>query len=422
LDQELAGLAARLDALEALQAADAVAAKKALELGEERRSEARFAARRDIEARIVALEAEAAGLRGTLEGRHVEAPRRPLVQQIVPAVRYHDAVTHQALALDQLMQDAGWRSELYAEFVHPDLADQALRYERRRERPDLVLVHYSIWSDAIEDVLRRRPSRLAVIFHNVTPPEWLREVAPEVAELCHQGQERLGEVVRHADLVIVDSEYDGRAVRACAGPEPLVIPLLMDLPLPRPPGPPVGVVILHVGRIVPNKRIDVLIRAVALLQRGRLPEARLVLVGSAESFEPYGEALGRLAADIGASVEFRGLVGDDERDRLYREASAYCCVSAHEGFCVPLAEAMAAGAPVIAVADSAVPETVGEGGLLLPEADPRLVAECLAVVLSTPAVAQRLSAAGLARASKFRRDVVAPRYVEAIQGLLARRA
>jgi glycosyltransferase involved in cell wall biosynthesis len=165
--------------------------------------------------------------------------------------------------------------------------------------------------------------------------------------------------------------------------------------------------VLTVGRVVPNKRLEVLLRAFALFQRAHAPEARLVLIGSWEGFEAYRDALDRLLERLGASgVRFLGQVEDAERDRWYEQAAVYACTSAHEGFCAPLVEAMAAGLPVVAVGAAAVPETLGEGGLVLPDDDPCVFAEALAAV-----VADRTLRAGLRAGADRRLAELAPERV-----------
>jgi glycosyltransferase involved in cell wall biosynthesis len=143
--------------------------------------------------------------------------------------------------------------------------------------------------------------------------------------------------------------------------------------------------VLYVGRIAPSKRIEDLIRAVAVLG-GLLPGARLELIGSADGFAGYRAALERLADDLGVgeATTFRGRVDDRERDRAYAAAGAYCSMSAHEGFCAPLLEALAHGLPVVALGAGAVAETLGGAGLVLPERDPALAAEALLAALTDP--------------------------------------
>jgi glycosyltransferase involved in cell wall biosynthesis len=136
--------------------------------------------------------------------------------------------------------------------------------------------------------------------------------------------------------------------------------------------------VLFVGRVIPNKRIDDLIRSFAVFQRWLNPRSRLLLVGDTRGFERYLGRLRGLVRELGVEeVVFTGHVDDDELYAYYRLADVFLCLSEHEGFCVPLQEAMHFSLPVIAYDAGAVRETLHGGGLLLQDKRPELVAEIL---------------------------------------------
>ncbi|MFN8109096.1 MAG: glycosyltransferase [Thermoleophilia bacterium] len=345
-----------------------------------------------------------------------------VVHQLLASAAPHDAVTDQALELHRLLTGWGYDARLFAEHVHPGLRGTVRGIERRPRDADVVLLRYSIWSRAVDDVLADRPRSLGMVFHNVTPPEWIEGVNADVARWCRMGRERLGELRDRVDLVVTESAYDARDLQAAGFTDVRVVPMLLDLPrrdpAPRLPGAPPTV--LSVGRVVPNKRLEVAIRAFALFQARHAPDARLVLVGSWESFEPYHEALVRFVHDLGVrNVDFRGRVSAEERDRWYREADAYLCTSAHEGFCAPLAEAMASQLPVVAVDEAAVPETLAGGGLVVPDGDPCLIAEAVHEVMADPELRARLRDGADARLADFDRERVADRIREVVDSLVA---
>jgi len=164
---------------------------------------------------------------------------------------------------------------------------------------------------------------------------------------------------------------------------------VLDLPLyERPPSPVVRRLyddgrsnVLFVGRIIPNKKIDDLVRSFAFFQRHVKPESRLLLVGDYRGFERYFDRLQELVRELRVSdVVFTGQVDDDELYAYYRVADVFLCLSEHEGFGVPLQEAMLFELPVIAYETGAVRETLRGGGLLLQDKSPELVAELLDAV------------------------------------------
>jgi glycosyltransferase involved in cell wall biosynthesis len=338
-----------------------------------------------------------------------------LVQQLLAAAARHDAVTGQALELHRLLEGWGYRSEIAAEHVQPGLGGLVTTLERRSAEPDAAILRYSIWGAAPEAALESRPPRLGLVYHNVTPPSFLHAVNPTLARLCARARSRLELFSEEVHVALADSAYNAGELEEQGFEAVRVVPLLLR-PRRRAPregsGPPV---VLTVGRVAPNKRLEVLVRAFALFQRAHAPDARLVLIGSWEGFEPYRDALDRLIERLGAGgVRFLGQVDDAERDRWYEQAAVYACTSAHEGFCAPLVEAMAAGLPVVAVAAAAVPETLGEGGLVLPDDDPCVFAEALAQVVADPPLRAALRAGAERRLAELAPERVAEQLRAAV--------
>jgi glycosyltransferase involved in cell wall biosynthesis len=152
--------------------------------------------------------------------------------------------------------------------------------------------------------------------------------------------------------------------------------------------------LLFVGRIIPNKKIDDLIRTFALYQRHLHARSRLLLVGDYRGHERYFDRLQEMVRALGVQeVVFTGHVDDDDLRAAYAAADLFLCLSEHEGYCVPLVEAMACGVPVVAYDAGAVAETLRGGGLLLREKDPATVAEAVHAVLTDVDLRRALLAA-----------------------------
>lgn len=354
---------------------------------------------------------------------------------MVAAVAPADAVSGQALACQEALARAGIEGEIYAEHVHPELADRVRPLDALRGDygggdygggggdggdGDAVVLHYSIWSAAAERAGAVARERLGLIYHNVTPSHLLAEANPGLAALCDRGRRELPALAARARVVLAVSAYNARELAAAGAPTPQVVPPLLDLPRPPPPRPTVPPSVLYVGRVVPSKRVEDAVRALAVLRRHLLPGARLEVVGSWEGFETYKRALERLAERLGvaSSVRFHGRVSDADRDTAYAEAGAYLSMSEHEGFCVPLLEALAHGVPVVARAVGAVPETLGGAGLVLPRRDPALAAEALLAVLTDAALRRELARRASSRLRALAPRAVEPRLLSALTPLL----
>jgi glycosyltransferase involved in cell wall biosynthesis len=344
------------------------------------------------------------------------------VHQLLPAAVPGDAVTNQAFAWRELLANWGYKGELVAEHVHPDLANQVHRLDRAGKRlldHGNVILRYAIWSKTA-DLALQHPERVALCYHNITPGEYLRDFNPGIADLCDRGREALTTFARPAAL-IADSSFNATDLRKAGLGEAAVVPLLLDVP--RLPARRLEAheqpTVLSVGRIVPNKRLEDVIKAFALYQQHRAPSARLVVVGSSAGFESYRRALERLVDDAGAErVVFTGPVSRRARDAWYAKADVYLSMSVHEGFCAPLVEAIAHGTPVVARRAGAVPETLGNAGLVLDGDDLPLVAEALHEVVSSRTTRAALAEAGAQRLEDLSPEAVAPRIRAALSPIL----
>jgi glycosyltransferase involved in cell wall biosynthesis len=344
------------------------------------------------------------------------------VHQLLPTATPRDAITEQALAWRDLLRGWGHESEIVAEHVHPDLMGAAQRLDRAGKRlinEGSLVLRYGIWSATAEIALRAQ-GPLGLCYHNVTPGELLRDFNPILAELCDRGRAALSVFQGHTDALIADSSFNAADLRDAGLGDATVVPLLLQLPPEvQRRGPSPRPIVLTVGRIVPNKRLEETIKAFTLYQQHRAPEASLVIVGSDVGFENYRHALDTLVARLGtAQVVFTGPISSEARDAWYRRADVYLSMSVHEGFCVPLIEAIAHGVPVIARDAGAMPETLGDAGLVLDGGDLPLVAEALHELTSSRSTRTVLFDAADRRLAELRLDTLAPRIWSALAPLL----
>jgi L-malate glycosyltransferase len=330
------------------------------------------------------------------------------VHQLLAALSYGDAIGNEALAIQRHLRAAGHESDIFAELVHPRVAHLArpLWEYRQVSSPDTVcLYHFSIGS-AAGRLIHRAPDRLAVVYHNITPASFFLGFHPHLAGLCHHGRRELAAFAPRTELALGDSEFNRRELEEAGFGRTGVLPIVLDLPLyDRPPSPVMRRLyddgrtnVLFVGRVIPNKRIEDLVRCFAFFQRWVEPRSRLLVVGDHRGFERYLDRLRELVSELRLDeVVFTGQVDDDELYAGYRLADVFLCLSEHEGFCVPLQEAMHFGLPVVAYDAGAVRETLRGGGVLLREKRPELVAEVLAQLTRGSAL-RRATLAGQAKA------------------------
>jgi glycosyltransferase involved in cell wall biosynthesis len=310
------------------------------------------------------------------------------------ALSYGDAVSNDALAIQAHLRAAGFESDIFAEHAHPRMARRCRRLWEYGEvsGPETVcLFHFSIGSGAGK-LIFHAPDRLVIRYHNITPPEFFAGFLPHLARQCHQGRQELRAFAARTELALGVSEFNRRELEAAGFRRTAVLPIPLDLDgfAAGPPSPVVRRVfgdgrnnLLYVGRIIPNKKLEDLLRIFAVYQRSVDQGSRLLLVGDHWGYEPYLLHLQALARGLGLEeVIFTGQVEDDELRAYYSVAAVYASVSEHEGFCVPLLEAMSFGLPVAAYDAGAVAETLAGAGVLLKDKQPEVAAELLHLLVS----------------------------------------
>jgi glycosyltransferase involved in cell wall biosynthesis len=353
------------------------------------------------------------------------------VHQFVPALVPRDATGNHALALQQVFRGAGWKSDLYVEAVHADLTDQAAYFEEypdRAEPGDLLLYHLGTASPLAEFLLAR-PERLVLDYHNITPASYYEGWADQISEKVALARVEAAALSPRAALGIADSAFNALELRRWGCRTTAVVPVLVGLQAQprrvdtaelarRQSEHGDATVLLFVGRLSPNKAQHRLVEALWFYRRWYDPEARLHLVGPAVT-ESYAAAVFAFADELGLAdaVRHGHDLTDAQLGAWYADADVFVCLSEHEGFCLPVLEAMHHGLPVVALAAGAVPETVAEAGILVDSSRPSVVAAAARRVSEDPALAAGMVAAGHRRAEDFRPEIVGSRFVEVLGAL-----
>lgn len=306
---------------------------------------------------------------------------RPLsVHQFHYSATSGDAVTNQMLFLQKSLKEVGIGGDIFAVERKGGMADTIRRFSREHVwNCDLFLVHHSHGNPALDNILKLEIPK-ALVYHNITPAEFYRH-DPYIATLCELGRNQLPLFREHSVGAFADSRFNAQELVNMGFPAPQLLPLfemgaLVENITPRALAPSEPVNLLFVGRIAPHKNQALLIESFFYLKQLLPRHSKLILVGSGDPV--YAEYLRLLTKQLGlvSSVTFTGKVSQKELIALYESAHAFVCTSQHEGFCIPLVEAMKHSLPVFYLPTSGVAETMGNVGTPL-AADPKRIALCI---------------------------------------------
>ncbi len=309
----------------------------------------------------------------------------PRVHQILATLGYGDAIGNEVLGIHRALRGAGYESEIIVETADPRLEHLTTDYRDivgHVSPDDLLIHHFSLGSRASRTAFAL-PCRMALIYHNITPPEYFLGVHPQLVRQCYHGRRELTAYRTRCDLALGDSEFNRQELDALGFSPTDVLHVVPDFShLDVVPDSRIMDAyddectnILFVGRMIPNKRPDDVIRFFHAYKTQYDPSARLILAGSYGGFDRYMVQLRALVAALGVQdVHILGQVTNEALTAIYDVADLFLCASEHEGFCVPLIEAFHKRVPVLAYASTAVPATMDGGGVLYDHKDPNRVA------------------------------------------------
>ena len=317
------------------------------------------------------------------------------------------------------------RSDLFAQEAKPQVAAFVRDFHelpRGRRRDEIVAVHLSMGNDSL-DAVRELPLRRIVIYHNITPARFFEGLSETNRHYARLGRQQLKRYAKVSELGIGDSEFNRGELAAMGFGRTAVVPILIDwAAYDVEPDAAVARMladertdILVVGQILPQKAVHDVIAAFARYREGDRA-ARLHLVGSTVMSGGYLERLRREVSRLGLddAVHFAGSVSMEELVAYYRGASVLLTLSDHEGFCVPLVEAMRFDLPIVAHAAGAIPETAGGAAILLAQKTPDIVARALERAIGDRQLRASLVEQGRTRLQEFQPQRVGARLREAL--------
>lgn len=317
---------------------------------------------------------------------------RPIVNQYAPQVCLFDAVGNETFAIQRVLSDIGLESEILC-----DLADTSLHARVRpwskatAQAARLTIVHYSHGSKSIQRVFASSEPKV-LLYHNITPAKYFQGTHPNLVRASELGRQQLAGLANRVEIAVAHSTFSANELREYGFSRVEVVPYVALEPL-LPVEPDRGVMdrcsrdgwvnLICVAQVAPHKCIEDCLFVFDYFKRFVCPKSRLFVIGGWAGTEAYRERLRRLVDALHLSdVVFTGQVSQESLVAYYKSAHAFLCMSEHEGFCVPLVEAMGYGVPVFAYAATAVPETLRYSGVLFPEKEWPTIAEAIGLLLA----------------------------------------
>ena len=350
------------------------------------------------------------------------------IHQLTPGFAYGDAISNQAILIRELLKSKGYKSEIFTEHLDPLMTHEAnLFKDGKGIKEDVGLIYHHSIGAGLTDFVINHPGSKSLIYHNVTPPELVRDVDPELAKKLEQGLTDLGRLAPHFPVSAGDSRFNSSELEENGFTSPIVLPICVAPEKWNIQADPNMMArlqdgkdnFLFVGRLVANKCQHDLIEAFAVY-RSMYGNCRLILVGGFIEEEGYYQFLIKQVRSRGleGDVLFTGKIPDSTLHACYRCSHLYWSMSEHEGFGVPLIESMWFDVPVLAYKSSAVPETMAEGGLLFTDKqDVNQLAATARLLIHDQEVRSKVISGQRKRRKDFLPEAIEPQLSALVRGM-----
>ena len=323
------------------------------------------------------------------------------VHQFATALSYGDAISDEMLEIREVLREKGFASEIFVRQFDPRSARHVKdyrEYERYSSPDNVVIFHFSIGSP-VSKLYTRIPDRKIMIYHNITPHEYFVDAHRILARECYKGRLEINAFVDKTDIAVGDSDFNRRELAAVGYKRTGVLPILMNFAKFDGPADPVTgalldngkTTLLFVGRFIPNKKFEDVVKTFYFYKNYFNPDSRLILAGDYRGLDRYLAGLQDLILKLRLpDVHLSGHTEFPDLLTAYRAADIYLSLSEHEGFGVPLLEAFYMKIPVIGFGAGAVAETMNGGGIVIREKDPLRTAALIDVVQRDADLRRRL--------------------------------
>jgi glycosyltransferase involved in cell wall biosynthesis len=312
------------------------------------------------------------------------------VHQFAPTLLRRDAVGETILGMQKLLVDAGYESKIFVEGHTNETSKLVSNFtEYKPNEKDVIIYHHAIGSNVCDFVCGLKNKKI-LCYHNITPSHFFEKYDKQTVSLCERGILQVEKMANYFEYVMVPSSYSKNQLKQLGFKKILQFQYFMNLERFDQIKHDKQILnnfedkknIIFVGRKAPNKKIDDILKIFAYYKIIN-QKSRLFLLGGSWTTESYQKKLDNLITKLKLEdVIFQSSLSDKELASYYKIADAFLCMSEHEGFCIPIAEAMFFGVPVIAFNSTAVPETLGGSSVIVNHKNYPEIAEILDLIIS----------------------------------------
>ncbi len=351
--------------------------------------------------------------------------------QMLSTIAYGDAVSNDTIAMEKVIKSMGYSTRIYAESIVAPLDKRtALHVDELKEvsPEDIIIFHMSTGSRLNFEVAKYK-CRKIVVYHNITPPEYFEKNDYRFKQICEYGLEGAKYLADKVDYCLAVSEFNKQdLIRMGYKCKIDVLPIIIPMS-DYDKKPDKGVIkeysdgytnILFTGRVAPNKKHENLISAFYYYNRLYNNKSRLILAGSFKENDPYYIRLTEYTKKLGLgeAIVFTGHIKFERILAYYKTADVFLCMSEHEGFCVPLVEAMKFEVPIIAYDKAAVADTLNHQGMILEDNDPVYVAGCIDRMVRDNELRQQVIRQQNERLADFSYDNIADKFKQYLKAFI----
>ena len=353
--------------------------------------------------------------------------RSKSIHQLLPSLAYGDAISNHSIFIRNFLISKGYDSKIFAQFIDPKVRNECESFTPfKLQDKDGLIYHHSIGFDYTPYAIKHKGEKL-LIYHNITPASFFAPHDKGIAKILENGRREMKDLAKEFKKSVGDSQYNADELRYYGFDNPSVLPLVID-PNKWNFLPDKDVMqklndkkknILFVGRLVPNKCQDDLIKMYYYLRQIN-PNVRLIIVGGGPKINSYVQMIYRLIENynLKENVTITGQATEEELHAYYKSADILVSMSEHEGFGVPLIEAMWFDIPVVAYKSSAIPETLGEAAFMFTDKGDFLkIAALVNIVLNDEEVRRKILRSQSLYRGKFTPKELLKVYNEKLVGI-----